>query len=292
VRASELARWVGGTLHGVDRAFASVAPNDVAGPDDLAFATATPGGAGVLLARAPIDGRTVVVVGDPKLAFATALARLLPEGEGFRTHVHPSASIGPRAVIHPGVVVGEDCVVGADTVLFPNVVLYPRTSVGERCRIHAGTVLGADGFGYQPTADGPRKMPHVGSVRIEDDVEIGPLSTVDRAVLGETSIGRGSKLDDHVHVAHNCRIGRGVVIAAQTGLSGSVVVGDGAVLGGQVGVVEHVTIGAGARIGAQSGVHKDVPPGETWLGSPARPIHETRRIWATLGHLPEIWKKR
>jgi UDP-3-O-[3-hydroxymyristoyl] glucosamine N-acyltransferase len=279
-------------LHGHDRTVRSVASNDDAGADDLAFAVGVPGDAGVLLAREPITGRSVVVVADPKLAFARALERLVPEVDSFRGSVHPDARIAPRAILHPGVVVGRECEVGNDTVLFPNVVLYPRTSIGERCRIHAGTVIGADGFGYQPTSEGVVKMPHVGRVRIEDDVEIGALSTIDRAVLGETVIGAGSKLDDHVHVAHNCRVGRGVVIAAQTGLSGSVVVGDRAVIGGQVGVVEHVTIGAGARIGAQSGVHRDVPAGATWLGSPARPIEETRRTWAALRHLPEMWKKR
>jgi UDP-3-O-[3-hydroxymyristoyl] glucosamine N-acyltransferase len=296
VSAAEVASWVGGVLHGPDRTFTTVASLEAAGADALAFATgAVNGDGGVVLARYPVTGRTIVVVEDPKLAFIEVLERMFPERASGRidprAHVDPSLRCGDRVTVHAGAVVMEGCELGDDTVVFPNAVLYPGTLVGRRCRIHAGAVLGSDGFGYHPTVGGLRKVPHVGRVRVGDDVEIGAASTVDRAVVGETVIGPGSKLDDQVHVAHNCVLGRGVIIAAQTGISGSVTIGDGAMIGGQVGVTEGVAIGAGARIGAKSGVHKDVPSGETWLGIPAMPIAVTRRVWAALRHLPTLWRR-
>lgn len=298
MRASELALWVGGRLEGPDRPFAGVAPLERAGPEELAFATdRVPEGcgAGVLLVREAIPGRTAVVVAQPRLAFARLLGLLFPEvhppGVSPAAHVDPSARLGERVVVYPGVFVGADCEIGADTVLFPNVVLYPGTVLGARCRVHAGAVLGADGFAYHATPEGPVKVPQVGRVRIGDDVEIGANTTVDRASLDETVLGNGTKLDNLVQIGHNVQLGRGVIIAAQSGLSGSVVLEDGVVLAGQAGVADHVRLGAGAVVGAQSGVTADVPAGQTVLGSPAMPVRLARRVFAAWRHLPEMWRR-
>ncbi len=295
--ASELAALLGGSLHGPDRAFSGLAPLERAGPDQLAFCRGAPPegcGAGVLLARSPAEGRSVVVVEDPKAAFGQAIAHLFPELHAPGVHpgafVDPSARLGEGVVVHPGCWVGARCEIGAGTVLFPNVVLYPDTRMGARCRIHAGAVLGSDGFAYQPGPEGPRKIPHIGGLVIGDDVEIGANSTVDRGMLEDTVIGAGTKLDNLVQVGHNVRLGRAVVIAAQSGIAGSVTIGDGALLGGQSGVVDHVRIGAGARVGAQSGVGKDVAPGEAVLGSPAMPAALARRVFAVLRRLPAWWR--
>jgi len=152
-------------------------------------------------------------------------------------------------------------------------------------------VLGSDGFSFHPTKDGPVKVPQVGRVVVGENVELGANCCVDRAFLGETVVGPGSKLDNLVHLGHNAHLGRHVIIAAATALSGSVRVGDGAILGGQVGVVEHRTIGPGAMVGAQSGVGRDVPAGEAVLGTPAEPAAKMRRIYAALKYLPEMFKK-
>ena len=286
--AASLAALVHGVLCGPDRVVTGVAPYDTAGDADLAFLE-RPGAAsraGVVLTRAPEAGRTCIVTNDPLAALVALLDHLLPgpPWEG-------PASIAPTAIVHPGVIVAAGCEVGEDTVLYPNVVLYPGTRVGRRSRIHAGTVLGADGFRYHPTARGPLKVPHVAGLRIGDDVEIGANCTIDRGFLDDTVIGDGCKLDDQVHVGHNCRLGRGVIVAAQTGISGSCHIGDGALLGGQVGIADHTVIGAGARIGAQSGLHGRIPPGETWLGTPALPIATMRRVYALTGDLPAMWKR-
>lgn len=298
--AAEIAALVGGTLHGPDHPVTGVAPREAAGPEDLAFLDGrAPGPAGVHLARGPVPG-TSVVVSDPLAAFVAVLRDAFPDedappvapasGRFPGAFVHSSAQVGD-ATLHPGVVVGADCVVGDGTVVFPNVVLYPRTRVGRGCRVHAGAVLGADGFRYHPTRAGLLRVPHVAGVVVGDHVEIGPNSTIDRGFLVDTVLGDGCRLDALVHVGHNVTLGRHVVIAAQTGLSGSVRVGDGALLGGQVGVADHATIGAGARIGAQSGVHGVVPDGEAWLGTPALPLAVMRRVYATMRHLPDLWKR-
>lgn len=295
--AGALAALVGGALEGPDRAFSGVAPLEEAGPDQLAFAVgAVPEAtrAGVLLAARAVEGRTVVVVADPRLALALALAALYPEAhpEGVApgATVHPTAVLGARVTVYPGVWVGPGVRVGDDTVLFPNVVLYPGTTVGRRCRVHAGAVIGADGFAYRPGPEGLVKLRHIGGVRIEDDVEIGANSAVDRGLLADTVIGAGSKIDNLVQIGHNARIGRHVVLAAQVGLSGSVRLGDGVVMAGQSGVADHVEVGPGAVIGAQSGVTGDVEGGAAYLGSPAVPARLARRIFAVWRHLPAWWR--
>lgn len=188
--------------------------------------------------------------------------------------VGPGARLGPRVVLHAGVHVGAHVVVGEDCELHPGVVLYEGVTLGARCLLHAGCVLGSDGFGFLPPAapgEPWRKIPHSGTVVVEDDVEVGAGSTVDRGRFGATRLARGVKLDNLVHVAHNVQLGAGTMIAAQAGLAGSARVGEGAQIGGQVGLSGHNQIGAGARIAAQSGVMGDVPPGEEWFGYPARP---------------------
>jgi UDP-3-O-[3-hydroxymyristoyl] glucosamine N-acyltransferase len=265
-----------------------------AGDEDLAFSEGAPPAecdAAVLLCTAPVEGCCCITTDDPKLAFIRVLEEMFHVEHVGR--VDPGAAIEPSATVHktailcPGVVVMSGCTIGARSVLFPNVVLYPNTQVGADCRIHAGAVIGADGFSYHPCANGLRKVPQIGHVVIEDGVEIGANSTIDRAFLGETRIGQGSKLDNQVHIGHNGVLGRSVIIAAQTGLAGSVTIGDGALLGGQVGVVEHTHIGTKSQIGAQSGVNKNVADGQAVLGTPAEPAMKMKRIYAALRKLPE-----
>jgi UDP-3-O-[3-hydroxymyristoyl] glucosamine N-acyltransferase len=176
-------------------------------------------------------------------------------------------------------------------VLHPRVVVRNGVRIGNRVIVHPGAVLGADGFGYAFDGQGHRKIPQVGGVRIEDDVEIGANTTVDRATLGETVIGRGSKLDNLVQVGHNCQIGEDVILVSQVGVSGSSRVGNRAVLAGQVGIADHVEIGDGAILTAQSGVPNDIPAGEVWSGTPARPTGEAKRIWAAENRLPELLRR-
>jgi len=294
--AEEVAACVGGELVGPSCVLRGVAELVHAGPDDVAYAEREgTSDAGLLLATAAIPGRAVVVCADPKDAFITFLEAAFAEEEGPGTHpsatVHPTARLGSGVRLGPGVRVGAHCVVGDQTVLFDNVVLYPRTRVGARCRIHAGVVLGADGFSYHPGPRGLRKVPQVGCVVIADDVEIGANTTIDRAFLGETLVGAGSKLDNLVQVGHNSRLGPRVIIAGQSGLSGSVEVGEGVMMGGQVGVADHARIGAGARVGARSGVHGVIAAGEAVFGTPALPIRLARRVAAALPRLPELLKR-
>jgi len=190
------------------------------------------------------------------------------------------ARIGNRVQLDAHVVVGDGVVVGDDTHLYPHVSAYPGTVIGQRVAVHAGARLGNDGFGYVWAQGAHQKIPHVGRCLIEDDVEIGANSTIDRGSIDDTVIGAGTKIDNLVMIAHNVRIGRLCLIVAQTGISGSTRVGDGCVIGGQVGIAGHHEIGAGARVGAQAGVFGDVPAGETWSGYPARPHREALRAQA------------
>lgn len=316
VTSRDIAALVGGEHHGPDVTVTGAATLDAAGPAELAYAERGPsekwpgGGAGVLLCKAPAEGRCCVVVSDPKLAFIRALEAWFPER--YAPGVHPTAvvegalgqgvHVGPHAVIGAGAtvadgaavlagaVVGEGCRVGEGTVIYPRAVLYPGTEVGRGCRIHAGAVLGADGFSYHPTAAGPVKVPQVGRVRIGDGVEIGANTCVDRAFLEETTIGDGSALDNLVQVGHNTRLGRFNLLAAQVGLSGSVTLGDGVIVGGQAGVADHVAVGDRAIIGSRAGVHNDLEGRAIYLFAPAMPIRKARRVIAALGDLPEIHK--
>ncbi len=202
--------------------------------------------------------------------------------------VEAGARIGPMAWIGPGCYIGSGASIGKETRLHPNVTLCGECEIGERVLVHAGTVIGSDGFGFVRDGDAYRKFPQIGNVVIEDDVEIGACVTVDRATTGTTRIGKGSKIDNLVQIAHNVQIGRNCIIVAQVGISGSTSIGDEVVLAGQVGIVGHIEIGAGAQVGAKSGVSKSVKPGERIFGYPALPVIQAKRIEASLRHLPEL----
>ncbi len=285
-----LARWVDGRVVGASVSVTGVAPLHNAGSGWLAWCDAAqpPTSEAVLLARAPGAG-TTIVVSDPLRAFGMLLRHLFVEDHPPGVHpsavVDPTASLAQGVCVHAGCVVGARVQIGAETVLFPNVTVYADTVIGARCRIHAGAVLGADGFRYAAGPHGPERIPQLGHVVLEDDVEVGANTCIDRAGLGVTRIGRGSKLDNLVQVGHNSVLGPAVVLAGQAGLAGSVTVGAGAMVGGQAGIADHRSVGAGARVGAQSGVTQDIPAGETVLGTPAMSARAVRRLWAT-------WRRR
>lgn len=207
---------------------------------------------------------------------------------GPRVFVGANARIGAGTQLHAGVYVGPETSIGAECVLWPNVVVRERVTIGSRVVIHPNTTIGADGFGYLLRGGRHLKIPQVGSVCIEDDVEIGANTTIDRAQSGVTRIGRGAKIDNLVQVGHNCDVGELCLLVGQCGLSGSTVLGRGVVLAGQVGVADHLHIGDGAQIGAQSGVRDDLPGGQRYLGTPARPLRETAQLFVALAKLPEL----
>ncbi len=317
----ELARLAGGDLEGDAsleiRGFASL---ESAGPGDLSFVVADRhlpaarrSAAAALIAPPGLDlgGRPAIRVAQPYAAIVAILPVFFPEpvvapGVHPTAHVadtaHVSATatvaaftvVGERAVVesgavlHPHVFVGPDCRVGEGSVLHPHVVLRARVEIGRRVTVHPGSVLGADGFGYVWDGQAHRKIPQVGRVVVEDDVEIGANVTVDRATLGETVIGQGTKIDNLVQIGHNTVVGAGSIIVAQVGIAGSCRIGRGVVLAGQVGIADHVTVGDGAKIGSQAGVHRDVPAGAGMIGTPAMEGGTGLRALAAIGRLPDI----
>lgn len=269
--------------------------------------------AGCLLVFPDFDNataRAVIRTRDPRGAAARAI-RLLHPTPAAAPGIHPTAVIDPSAtvaatahigphvtigantrvgdsvVIEAGCAIGPDCSIGAHSILHPRATLYSEVTLGERNVIHSGAVLGADGFGFVFTNGAYEKFPQIGRVELGDDVEIGANACIDRAALGVTSIGDGTKLDNMVHIAHNCRIGRHVVIAAQTGLSGGVIVEDYAVIGGQVGIGDKAVIQSKAVLGSGSGVltSKIVKGGQVMWGTPARPLKEHLESLAVLSKL-------
>jgi UDP-3-O-[3-hydroxymyristoyl] glucosamine N-acyltransferase len=287
--------------------------------DKKYFEPALQSGAGAIIAgdfaASVSSGKPLLISDHPKLAFART-ARILKDAshESRKGSVHPSAVVHPNAVLGAGVRVGERAVVGegvrigensrigAGSVIgarvvvgsgceiFPNVTIYPATTLRDRVIVHAGAVLGSDGFGYvrDRKTGHYEKFPQVGRLAIEDDVEIGANATIDRGALDETHIGRGTKIDNLVHIGHNCEIGEDVVIAAQTGLSGSIVIEDGVVLGGQVGIGEHARICEGVMLGGQGGVLPNKilrGKGAAFWGTPAQPLREYLKQLATLARL-------
>jgi len=307
---------------------ASVASMASASKDDLVFVEdekhldeALQSGAGAVIvgrfAVAVTSTKPLLVSDHPKLAFARA-ARLLhnalprdkvaPASVSATAVVHASAAlglavrveersvVGERAQIGENTRIGAGCVIGADVKvgrdceIYPNVTMYPGTTLGDRVIVHAGAVLGSDGFGYVRDRKTGRyeKFPQVGRLVIEDDVEIGANTTVDRGALDQTRIRRGAKIDNLVHIGHNCQIGEDVIIAAQTGLSGSIIIENGVILGGQVGIGEHARIGEGVLLGGQGGVLPNKilrGKGVAFWGTPAQPLRQYLKQLATLARL-------
>ena len=299
------------------------APADRAQPGDLTFAEnetyfakaeASAASAVLVDKKTSSTSKVLIRVANPRLAFAKVLPLFFPEPV-FAPGIHasaivastakvdPTAHIGPhcvvgdrtvigaRVVLQGGNHVGADCALGDDTKLFPNVTVYAQSQIGKRVRVHAGTVIGADGFGYVFDAGIHHKVPQVGHVIIGDDVELGANVTIDRGALAPTIIGKGSKIDNLVQIAHNVVIGEHCIVCAQTGIAGSVTLGNYVVVGGQVGFNGHIKIGDGATIAAQSGVMWDVPPGEKLWGSPAQPDKQFKRQHLALQKLPELLRR-
>ena len=319
---SELAAICGGTVRGDgDVAIQSVADLETAKEGDIAyvedekfFDAAKKSFASCLIVPigAPVDAACRIEVKNPKLAFAQ-IAEILHPRKQRTPEIHSSAviaadarignevfigafvcvgensSIGDRTQIRAGAKIGDGVTVGNDCVIHPNVFIEDGMTIGNRVMLHTGVVIGTDGFGYVRGDMGYHKFPQIGTVVIEDDVELGAHTTVDRAALGRTRIGKGTKLDNMVHVGHNCDIGERVVIAAQTGISGSVTIEDDCVIGGQVGFGDHIHVQSGAIIGSKAGIlpGKIVRPG-VWWGIPIQPLDEYKRLNAHLSRVPQM----
>ncbi len=259
-------------------------------------------------------GLVLLRVQDPYLSFVRVLATFHPPPDPVAPGIHPTtviassarlgrdvrvgahAVIGERAVVGDGtmiaanVVLGDDVTVGAGSLLYPNVTVREGCRIGARVILQPGAVVGSDGFGFAPRKDGSYdKIPQMGIVVIEDDVEIGANTTIDRATMGETRIGRGAKLDNLIQIAHNVTVGPHTVMAAQTGISGSTRIGANCVFAGQVGLAGHIEIADRTMIGAQSGLHRSITnPGEQWFGYPAMPARQAMRVMGALGQLPDL----
>jgi len=319
---SEIATLVGGDLDGPgDLEIRGVAGLAAAGAGDLSFlakdkaaAIAESSAASALLvARKVVVTFPCIRVDDPYVAFARVLQeQQIAIDRAFPPEIHETAvvaagadvsraaSIGPYCVIGDGVVLGDnvrlgahvtigcDVVLGDECRLYPQVVLREGCRLGKRVVVHSGVILGSDGFGYVPQEDGLYKVPQVGIVEIDDDVELGACVTVDRATTGVTRIGKGSKLDNQVQIAHNVEIGSHCALSSQTGIAGSCRVGDGVVFGGQVGVGDHISIGSGCQLGGQSGVTSDLSAGSRVFGTPAQDAKDSFRTTAAMRRLPEM----
>lgn len=311
-----------------DRDITGIASLQEAEPGDLSFLSnrkyrqhVAGSNATVVLVPEDYDGeprknQILILVADPSRALALLCERVERELRPALTPgvdpcaridplaaVHPTARIGPMCVIEPHVLIGKECnlearvFVGRYASLGSNCRLSSGTyvgsycSLGDRVSLMPGAVIGSDGFGYVGNDGAIEKIPQIGNVKLENDVEIGANSTIDRARFGETRIGRGSKIDNLVHIAHNVRIGENCLIAAQTGVSGSTVIESGVEIGGQVGLVGHINIGKESRLGAQAGISKDLPPGSKVTGTPAYSFLEDRRIEVLKRRLPELFKR-
>ena len=324
--ADDVARRVKGQLRGDPAArVGAIAPLDRAGAEDLSFLSGAKyaplfatSAAGVVLVAPDLAesagvARARIVVDKPHEALLELIPHFYPQrrraagvhatarlGRGVR--LGSGVTIDANVVLEDDVAVGDGTWIGANSVLqagarvgaecslYPGVTLYGGARVGRRVIVHAGARIGSDGFGYVFRGGAHQKIPHVGRCIIEDDVEIGANSTIDRGSIDDTVVGAGTKIDNLVHVGHNVRIGRLCLLMAQVGIAGSARIEDGVIIAGQAGLAGHITIGAGARVAAQAGVFGDVPARETWSGYPARPHRESLRATAALFKLAGMLK--
>jgi UDP-3-O-[3-hydroxymyristoyl] glucosamine N-acyltransferase len=321
---TDIAEQLRGEVHGDGSLILSgFAPASTAKPGDLTFAEneaffiqAEQSAAAAILVDGPFTSmkKALIRVANARVAFAKVLPLFFPEPV-FAAGIHPTAvvassaridgtahvgpycvvgaraQIGARVVLQATDHVGDDCQLGDDTHLFPQVTLYAQTQIGRRVRIHSGAVVGADGFGYVFDQGLHRKVPQIGNVIIHDDVEIGANVTIDRGALGSTIVGRGTKIDNLVQVAHNVNVGEHCLLVAQVGIAGSTQLGDYVTLAGQVGLAGHLKIGNRVIVAAQSGVMNDIPDGEKWFGSPACPDRQAKRQYIAVQHLPDLLRR-
>ncbi len=322
ITLGELARLVGGALWGdASLELMGAATLGLARAGEITLAdhpdrdrelAASPAAAVIATPDVECSGKPAIVVSDVHAAFATAVRHFRPPrfqqpiGVSPLAVVSPSAKLAAHVNVYPGATIGDDveigpgttvhagvhlmagCILGAQVTLFPNVVVYEDTRIGDRAILHAGAVIGAYGFGYRQVDGRHQLSAQLGHVEIGCDVEVGAGTTIDRGTYGATVIGEGTKIDNLVMIAHNCRIGRHNLICSQVGIAGSTSTGDYVVMAGQVGVRDHVHIGDRAVIGSQAGVPNDVRPGEEVLGSPATPARQAKLQMAALAKLPEM----
>ena len=320
---TELAGYLGGVVQGDGGVLISgLGALETAGPDALTFlanpryaskVAETSAGAVLLAPGGERYGRTAIEVANPYLGFAKLLTLFYtsphePVGVLPGAIVSDTATIGEGASIYPGACIGRNVVVGKRTVIYSGAVLYDNVIIGEECTIHAnavvrercrignrciiqpGAVIGSDGFGYAPDGSGYYRIPQIGVVVLEDDVEIGANSCIDRAAIEVTLIRRGTKLDNLVQIAHNCQIGEDCMIVSQVGISGSTKIGNHVTLAGQVGVAGHLTIGDNVLVGAQSGVPSSLPANAAYSGTPTMPHREWLKSAMVVPRLPELKK--
>lgn len=317
----EIAAMIGGTVVGDEKTTISdVRPIDEAGENDLTFIAGakylkmlkTTRAGAILTPPGTVEpDKNLIIVADPYVAFAKLLAAFYPVDHGPagispdayieegasvssaatvlpRAFISRGAKIEKGAVIYPGVFIGRNASVGEDSILYANVSVYHSCIIGKRVILHSGVVIGADGFGFAAPGVGNDKIPQVGIVQIDDDVELGANTTVDRATLGKTWIQRNVKVDNLVQIAHNVVIGENSAIAAQTGISGSTKIGHSVLIGGQVGIVGHISIGDHVRIGVASGINRDIPAGQVGGGRPFLPYKEWLKVESSKVKLPEF----
>jgi len=325
ITLEELAKLVGGVPAGDARfRIMGAAPVESAGASDITFAEnakileiAGNSGAGAVIAKhgGDLKGKPGILVDNPRFAFARTLEIFAPdiprpaEGVHRKSIVAESAVIGKGArigpnviigagvvlgegvVLYPGVYVGEDTRIGARTVIYPNAVIRERVSIGRGVIIHGGAIIGADGFGFVTSRNKHYKIPQIGTVIVEDDVEIGANTCIDRGTMGATIIGKGTKIDNLVQIGHNVQIGENCIVVGQTGIGGSSEIGEGSVLAGQVGIRDHVKIGPGSTVAGLTLVSANLPPGSFVSGRPARPHREQLKMEAASRKLPEVLER-